>query len=210
MPGMAASSKIFEYINMNKDRFVCHFLEWILPVSKDESLSSYSARLAKNINHQDIILVGVSFGGIIVQELSKLIQVRKVIIISSIKTEKELPKRLRFLKTTRAYKCLPSKQIANRKDYSVFGISKRLKRKIKVYNKYLSVRDQIYLNWAVSRMLTWKNETDLKVTHIHGTKDGVFPIRNIDNCIPIENGGHAMIVVQGRKIGKILETVIDQ
>jgi len=210
MPGMAASSKIFEYISMDKDRFMCHFLEWILPDSKDESLSSYSARLAKNINHQDIILVGVSFGGIIVQELSKLIKARKVIIISSIKTEKELPKRLRFLKTTRAYRWLPARQIANRKDFAVFGINKRLKRKIKLYNKYLSVRDQIYLNWAVYNMLNWKNETDLKVTHIHGTKDGVFPIRNIDNCIPIENGGHAMIVVQGRKIGKILETVIDQ
>lgn len=210
MPGMAASSKIFEYISMDKDRFMCHFLEWILPLSKDESLSSYSARMAKNINHQDIILVGVSFGGIIVQELSKLIKTRKVIIISSIKTEKELPKRLRFLKTTRAYKWLPSRQIANRKDFAVFGINKHLKRKIKLYNKYLSVRDQIYLNWAVYNMLNWKNETDLKVTHIHGTKDGVFPIRNIENCIPIENGGHAMIVVQGRKIGRILETVIDQ
>ena len=37
MPGLGASSKIFERISLPKDKFELHFLEWKIPTSLDET-----------------------------------------------------------------------------------------------------------------------------------------------------------------------------
>jgi len=57
----------------------------------DESLESYAKRLSEHIPKNDeVVLIGVSFGGIIVQEIHKLVNTKKVIIISSVKHCKRL------------------------------------------------------------------------------------------------------------------------
>ncbi|NNK81666.1 MAG: alpha/beta hydrolase, partial [Flavobacteriaceae bacterium] len=95
MPGMAANSKIFEYIDLPKDQFRCHLLEWFLPLEK-ETLQAYAKRMCSNIKHENVVLIGVSFGGILVQEMSRFLRIRKLIIISSVKSREELPRRMRL------------------------------------------------------------------------------------------------------------------
>jgi len=90
MPGMSANPLIFNRIKFSEEKYKIHFLKWIKPVL-NESIESYSKRLLNFIEHKNPILIGVSFGGLIVQEISKLIDVDKVIIISSIKSNTELP-----------------------------------------------------------------------------------------------------------------------
>ena len=58
MPGMAASSTIFEKIKLEGEIFEMHLLEWVLP-NKNESLQDYAKRMAKNIKHDDAVLIGV-------------------------------------------------------------------------------------------------------------------------------------------------------
>ena len=83
MPGMAASPKIFEFIIFPAP-FVIHYLSWI-PPNKNETLSAYALRMCKRVKQPNPILLGVSFGGLLVQEMAKLIVVDKVVIVSSIK-----------------------------------------------------------------------------------------------------------------------------
>ena len=89
MPGMAANPKIFEFIKLPSN-FKVHYLEWQMPY-KNELMSEYALRISRLIKGNNIVLIGVSFGGIIVQEISKIIKSKKVIIISSVKSNKELP-----------------------------------------------------------------------------------------------------------------------
>lgn len=207
MPGLAASSKIFEHIKVTDDRFVLHHLEWIEPDDENEALSHYAAKYVSMITHKLPVLIGVSFGGILVQEIARLIEVRKIIIISSLKNEDELPKRLKYLRKSKIYKLLPSKRLANIDDFSKYSFHPHLKKKGELYNKYMSIRNEKYLNWAVSNMLHWKNNSiGQHVIHIHGTKDEIFPIKHVKNCIPVEGGTHAMIIVKAKKISAILET----
>ena len=63
MPGMAANPSIFEYIDLPKEQFEIHWLEWVIPLNK-ESLSDYAKRMALNVVHENSVLIGVSFGGI--------------------------------------------------------------------------------------------------------------------------------------------------
>ena len=79
MPGMAASPKIFEYLKLPKN-FEIHLLSWIPPL-KDEPLTNYAKRMCQRVVHKNPILLGVSFGGILVQEMAKHIFVKKIIII---------------------------------------------------------------------------------------------------------------------------------
>jgi esterase/lipase len=69
---------------------VIHLLDWIDP-QQNESLQSYASRLCEKITHNNPVLIGVSFGGIIVQEMSRIISCKKVVIISSVKSYKEFP-----------------------------------------------------------------------------------------------------------------------
>ena len=209
MPGLAASSKIFEYIHVADDKFESHYLEWLEPSNKNESLSSYASKYIELIQHEQVVLIGVSFGGILVQEISKLISVRKVIIISSIKSANEMPKRLKFLRGSGAYKFFPTKQIAKIDDFSKYNFHPNLKKKGELYNKYLSIRNEKYLNWALYQALFWSNKSiQTNVIHIHGTKDEIFPIKYVKDCISIEGGTHAMIIIKAKKISAIIEKLL--
>ena len=193
MPGMSANSLIFERIKL-PSKFHSHFLEWIPPI-KSESLKDYSIRLSKSIKHQNPILIGVSFGGLIVQEISEIINVRKVIIISSVKSNKELSNSMKFAKKTKSYKLLPLSWIDDFENLMTFIFGPKIKRRVSLYRKYLSVRDKNYLDWSIDKIVNWERETPIEnVTHIHGTYDLIFPILNLKNYVPVEKGDHAIIL----------------
>lgn len=206
VPGLAANTKIFEYLSLSDEYFELHFLEWLLPVSINESIQDYAQRMCNTIQHKDIILVGVSFGGIMVQEMSKLTSCKKVIIISSLKSNKELPKRLKLAQITGAYKLFPSSLIANIESYERYFFNDYLKKRAELYKIYLSIRDEKYLQWAIYNVLHWQQSEPLKnVIHIHGNDDEVFPAKHIENYIKVENGTHIMILNKAKTISKILE-----
>ncbi len=207
VPGLAANTRIFEFISLPEEHFELIFLDWILPTSVNEPIQDYAKRMCEKIQHKNPILVGVSFGGVMVQEMSKHISSSKVIIISSIKNNQELPNRLKIAQITKAYKLFPSKIISNIEKYEQYFFNDYLKKRAELYKIYLSVRDKTYLQWAIFNVLHWKQtETLPYVTHIHGDDDEIFPLKNIKGAQIIENGTHIMILNKAKTISKILET----
>jgi pimeloyl-ACP methyl ester carboxylesterase len=205
VPGLAASTKIFQYLHFPEDQFELHYLEWLLPVSESEKIDAYSKRMAALVLDENAVLVGVSFGGIIVQEMSKYLKPKKIILISSVKCRAELPKRLKIIQKTWAYKLFPSKSIKNLEDFSAYTFGDFTKKRIKLYKEYLSVSDENYLNWAIYNVLYWKQKKPLKnILHIHGDNDHVFPIKHIKNCIPIKKGRHIMVLNKAKIISNII------
>lgn len=209
VPGMAANSKIYERIVLDKNRFELHFLEWSVPLSKQEPIQAYAKRFSQQITHKDPVLIGVSFGGILVQEISKIIPTKKIVIISSIKSKHELSKRFRLIQKMRIYRLFPAKFIKNLEGYTQFFLDDYQQKKLAVYQKYMSFLDPDYLHWAIYTLLHWQQKRPLKKTiHIQGTNDRVFPIKTIKNCIPIKNGTHAMILTKPSSISKEIEKAL--
>ena len=124
---------------------------------KSESLKDYSMRLSKSIKHQNPILIGVSFGGLIMQEISKIINAKKVIIISSVKSRKELSNSMKFARKTKSYKFLPLSWIDDFENLMTFVFGPKIKRGLSLYRKYLSVRDQKYLDWSIDKIVNWES-----------------------------------------------------
>jgi len=204
MPGMSANSLIFEKIKLSS-KYKLHLLEWIDPL-KNETLKDYSIRFSEIIIHKNPVLVGVSFGGVLVQEISKIIKVHQTIIISSIKSNKELPNSMKMVKLTKSYKLLPVKWLNDFESLITFVLGPRINRRVELYRKYLSVRDRNYLSWAIKELIEWdQDESTDNVIHIHGTKDMIFPAIYLKNYIPLPNGDHAMILKKADWINKFLE-----
>ena len=209
VPGLAASTDIFEYLVLPSERFEIHYLDWIIPESQDESISSYAKRMCDRISQPDPVLIGVSFGGIMVQEMSKIIKNKKTIIISSVKSKNELPKRFRVAKATKAYKLFPTKAVTNLEKFAHYAFGDSIKKRVNMYRKYLSMRDKNYLPWAIYNVIHWRQEEPLSnIIHIHGNKDGVFPIKHIHNCNVIEGGSHVMILNKAQQISNLLVALI--
>jgi pimeloyl-ACP methyl ester carboxylesterase len=209
VPGLAASPAIFERIKLPEDQFETILLEWKLPI-KGESVIAYTKRLAEEVTLPNPVLIGVSFGGIIVQEMSKLIPVRKVIIISSAKCNAEFPKRMRFAKFTKAYKLIPTGMVNNIEKLTHFTLAgKKVNDRLKLYEKYLGVRDKSYLDWALEKVITWDRKVpDDKVVHIHGDADEIFPCKYLHNFIPVPGGTHIMIINKYKWLNENLPKII--
>ncbi len=205
VPGLAASIAIFEYLELPEELFEIHYLDWLVPKSQDEPLNDYAKRMCNRIAHKNPVLVGVSFGGFMVQEMGKIIDTKKIFLISSVKTKDELPKRLRIAKATKAYKLFPTKTIINIESFAKYAFGNVAQKRIDLYRKYLSMRDETYLPWAVYNVLHWQQETILpNIVHIHGDADGVFPIKHIKDCIIIKGGTHVMILNKAKQISELL------
>jgi esterase/lipase len=206
MPGLAAGPEIFENIELSPTLYELHFLKWLKPLSINETIANYAMRMSEEIKHKKPVLVGVSFGGIIVQEMSKFMETKKIIIISSVKSKNELPKRFKIAAKSKIYKLFPTKIVTNFENYAKFFVGKTLEKKAKLYKKYLSERNKEYLKWSIHNAIHWNQENPLEnIIHIHGTKDEIFPIKSIQNCIKIENGNHSMIIIKAKQISKIID-----
>lgn len=195
VPGMAASPLIFDYIKLPADRFEVRVLEWIMPIEK-ESLKDYSKRLALGIKHDNPVVIGVSMGGLVVQEIAKVIQVRKVIIISSVKCNAEFPRRMRVAKIMKLYRFFPTRMMQNVDRINrYFPPGNRIKKRLELYEKFLAVRDKKYLDWAFEKIIEWdRAKPEVDVIHIHGTDDMVFPAKYLKDYIPVKGGTHIMIL----------------
>ncbi len=210
MPGLAASPTIFENIHLPGDTFECFYLEWLLPESVNEPLSAYAARMAKDIKHNNAVLIGVSFGGVLVQEMAKLVNVRKVIIISSVRCNAEFPRRMVFAKRTHIYNIFPTGMMQNIEWLARFSVgNSKLAKRVKLYEKFLAVRDKKYLDWAFKSIINWDCETpNMEVIHIHGDEDEVFPPKYLTSFIPVPGGTHIMVLNKAKWLNEHLPELI--
>ncbi len=208
MPGMAANSRIFKNIRLPEDRFQVHLLEWFVP-DKGMTLTDYAKKMNERVREKDPVLVGVSFGGMLVQEMARHIRVRKVIIISSVKMKSEMPRRLIFAKYTRIHKLLPTGLVNNLDLLAKYAFGETVTQRIDLYREYLDVKDKYYLDWAIDQIVNWsQNHCDPEVIHIHGEKDAVFPRQYIKECIQVKNGTHTMIIHRYKWFNERLPAII--
>lgn len=209
MPGLAASPTIFERIQLPTDLFEMHLLEWEIPFEQ-ESLQAYAKRMAQKVTHENVVLVGVSFGGILVQEMKAFLQPKKVIIISSVKANTEFPRRFKIAKTTKAYKLIPTQLFENVESLMKFSFgSSIIKQRLVLYEKFLAVRNKHYLDWSIEQIINWKRRyIDSEIVHIHGDADEVFPPKYIKEFIPVKGGTHIMILTKYKWLNENLPKII--
>jgi pimeloyl-ACP methyl ester carboxylesterase len=177
----------------------------------NESIVDYALRFCGEVKHENAVLIGVSFGGIIAQEMSLVCQFKKIIIISSVKNRDELPLHLQLAGKTKAYKLVPTSLFAQNIDLlSKFAFNKTIVKRLDLYKLYLSITDKRYLDWAIEQVVLWEQTAyDPNLVHIHGDLDTIFPIDNIKDCIVVKGGTHVMILNKYRWLNENLPKLIN-
>ncbi|UEG48762.1 alpha/beta hydrolase [Ferruginibacter lapsinanis] len=204
--GLGADERVFQKLDFAG--LSVTFIKWITP-QKNESIENYATRLLSQIKTTKPILIGLSFGGMMAIEVAKQIDTEKVIVIASAKTKKEIPYYYRVAGQLKIHTLLPTSIlkkpnfIANWFFGAIGSFDKHLLKII------LRDTDPVFLNWAIDKVVRWKNKTKLKnLIHIHGTADRLLPVRFIHCDFKINNAGHFMTLNNAEELNKLIRELL--
>lgn len=202
IPGMCASTAIYERIQW-PSHWDVHYLSWHMP-QINETLASYVSSLSKQIKAENPILVGVSLGGVMAQEIARTREVQKLILISTVTHSNQKSKFQKFCSYIPIHRLFlrPYVWFINRMVAKPVGTF--FKRAVPLINTYLPYRDFRYVNWALNTFIEWKSKPNtIPLLHLHGTRDQFFPIKGMDkNCIIVQDGTHAMVLTKASTISE--------
>lgn len=203
--GLGADHRVFQFLNL--DGFRVNYIEWLHPAKK-ETMQQYAERLAEQIDAENPVLVGLSFGGMMAVEVAKHISTEKLILISSAKTRNEIPPYFRLAGKLKLNKfnisALTKKP--NKLAFRMMGAETQQEKQL--MRNILSDTDPVFFKWAIEKVVTWKNETIHKnITHIHGDNDLLLPYRYVKADITIRGGTHLMTVQNAAEISQWIKKI---
>ncbi len=203
--GLGVDKRVFDNIDFNNMNI--EFVDWIQPL-ENESLKNYAKRISLKIDSENPTIIGLSFGGILAVEISKILKTKKLILIASAKNKTELPKIYQFAGILKLNKLLPSSLLKSQNFVTnwMFGIKTKSDKQL--LKAILKETDSKFLSWAINEILNWKSEQNPKnYFHIHGNKDRIIPIKNVKANYIIDKGGHFMTVNKAKEIEKIIKSI---
>ncbi len=205
--GLGADEKAFAKLYIEGYRL--QVIQWKQP-QKNESLEAYAGRMREEINEPDPVLMGLSFGGMVSIEIAKQISVKKVILISSIKSADELPFWMKAVAKLKLNKIVPV-----RSNYTLTGF---------IQNYFLGIRtaeekdlvaqsrrkaNTQYIQWSVDKIVNWTNRWHPPVIiHIHGDSDTMFPVKYIHADYVVRHGGHFMIMNKAPEVSELIQKAL--
>ncbi|MEO7305919.1 MAG: alpha/beta hydrolase [Ferruginibacter sp.] len=206
--GLGADERAFSKLKI--DGYTLQVIPWLMP-EPAESLPKYAERMRAGIREENPILMGLSFGGMVCTEIAKQIPVKKIILISSIKSSKEIPWWMKMVATLKLNKIVPLKSskltqpIQNR----MLGVqTDEEKTLVACFRRDV---DLPYTTWAVNQAINWKNDWQHPDTcHIHGDNDHMFPIKNIKPTFIIKKAGHFMIMNRAAEVSNCINSVLQE
>lgn len=195
--GLGADERVFKFLKLDSNVVV---LKWITPIV-NESISSYANRLMNQIDDtQEFGLLGVSFGGIVALEISKISKPTKLILISSVEIHEHLPSLYIALGRTKILNLIPNRYIKPPSFLLryLFGAKNK-----KLLNEIIGDTDPAFIRWALDVILNWCNvANNIKPIRIHGDKDKLIPLKG--DAIKVANAGHFMIVDNATEISELI------
>ncbi len=201
IPGLGADARMFQLLKLDASRFKMVILEWLTP-HPNESLAAYARRMATQIktDNQPVLLVGVSFGGMIAVEISKILKLACLILISSIKTHNELPGYLRFPGQLGIHQYLPLQWAKKLPWFYNWVFGARTPTEKKLLDQIIQDADIPFVKWAFTAIVNWRNQTPIpNLIHLHGNQDRIFPLDYIKEPV-IYPGTHLIIFSAAKEI----------
>jgi len=205
--GLGADSKAFYKIKLPRG-YQPVYLDWIAPEA-DESLSDYAKRFSQSINQdEEFALVGLSFGGMLASELAKIVSPKKLIIISSLSSYKELPWYFKLAGKLGLHKIISPSLYKQATIMNRFMGAGNKEMKSIVYN-YVNNIDPAFIRWSLNVIVHWSHTERLSdLVHIHGSNDHLLPYRYVKADYLVKNGGHLMVMNRADEVNSILQKVL--
>ena len=202
LPGLGADGRMFSSLRSSLPQLVTP--PWIEPL-RGETVAEYARRFAVVIDPgRPCFLGGASFGGVVAQEVAAILpNVRACFVIGSIRSDKSRPWRIRILRAvTPLVGVLPTLSPV------VLGLLGRWVRPpTRGVLTQLAQADAKFLRWGAQAILKWKPSPDVanvRVYHVHGDRDRVFPIPLTDPDHIVTGAGHLIAITHSKEVTEYL------
>jgi len=205
--GLGADKRVFNRIKL-PGGYRAVYLDWIDPLP-NEKFSDYAKRFSRLIEPgEDFILVGLSFGGMLVSELAKTLAPKKTIIISSVSCHKELPWYFKLAGKFNLQKII-SPSIYKRATLINRFMGPGDKEMKNIVCDYVRRTKPEFIRWSLNEILNWdQTQRPPGLIHIHGSNDHLLPCRYTRADFVVQKGGHLMVLNMAGEVNRILEEVL--
>jgi len=206
--GLGADERAFQKIILPQTYTAIH-LKWIEP-HPNEKIVDYGLRLCAPIDKtQTYILIGLSFGGMIVSELTDILKPTKSIIISSVSNRHELPWYFKFCGKIRLYQALPYRLMKHTNFFAFWLFGIKTSEEKNLLRQIFRDTDLTFLSWAIKSITTWEKESKpINLIHIHGENDHIFPLKNVHPTEIVKKGGHFMVFSLPEEMNELLKKAL--
>lgn len=202
--GLGADKRAFDKLDFVEE-YNASYIPWLSPQQKKEDVASYAKRMAKSITGDNPIIVGLSFGGIIAMEIAKLIEVKKVILISSCKTKNELPPQIKMAGSFGLDALVPVALVKKSKPLVYKFLGTHTPEEKEIASDFIDQLDADYLSWSMRTISHWKNtEIACPVFHLHGDRDLLLQSSFLEADHVIKGGNHFMLYNKAEIINPLL------
>ena len=207
IPGLGLDHRLFGKLSISGVEL--KFLDYIEP-SYNESITDYAKRLSKKIEDSNFSIMGMSLGGILAIEISRIKKVESLFLISTVKNKSEVPSIFKYMdmlptKNKTASKLALDASVAFKPYYDKSDAAGS-----KLFDSMIRSASVELLAWGVQQLSNWsyKEELNCPFYHLHGTADLIFPIKNIDKAETIKGATHYMLYNNAKDVSKRIEARI--
>jgi len=210
IPGLGANEMAFEKIgDLGFEKIN---IKWI-DNNENESLNQYAHRLIDIYKIDEIDIVsGLSFGGLLAQEIARILNQKEVILISSFRDIYDLRYVYRLGLRSGLYKLAPSFRVPIVDEIVAYNLNSENQDSKPILKQMLEETNYELLNWSLQKIaeLPLKSNEDFIAHNIIGNKDKILKTWKNDQTIIINEGSHFMVYEQAEEVTRAIKRITCQ
>jgi pimeloyl-ACP methyl ester carboxylesterase len=210
LPGLGADHRLFGRLEL--PGHALHYLDRP-EVPAGSTMADIARLLASRVNAQvPHALVGVSMGGMEAQELAALTHPRKVVLISSWKGPQEMPAHLKLLRGTHPERLLSKIFMQGSLPVIRWQMGVEKPDEVQLLDSFLQMTSLEQLRVQISACLHWEGPAQPVpgLVHLHGDRDRLMPLSNIQGAQIVKGGGHFMVFSHGAEVSALVAKALEE
>lgn len=212
LPGMGAMADLYSAQSASFPQLVIP--PWI-PAKSGESLADYARRMASAVDPGGPCIVGgTSFGGFVAVEMTRyLADCRGCVLISSVRSPRFLPRRIRWLRVASPFFAPWSYRFAVAATPVLSrAITPLVRPAVTRFLRHVAKSDSEFLRWATYATLRWTDAgaQTVPIRHIHGASDLTLPPGGIGADEVVAGAGHLLVMTHASAVNAFIGRAIDQ
>lgn len=204
IPGLGADHRIFDKLLVDVPNRYAH--DWPI-MATGSSLRHYAEAIAERIDaKRPHVLIGMSMGGMVVQEMASITKPKHVVIISSWKGPQEMPLPIRSLRGTHPERVLTKEVLRRLMPMIRWQMGASGKEESALLDSFMAANTIELLKVQVSAVLDWKGPAAAVegLLHIHGDQDRLMPLVSIHDAEVVPGGTHFMVYSKAEEVQAII------
>lgn len=208
LPGLGADRRLFGKLDTGAHQL--HYIDWP-EMPGGSTLADYAQKLSPLVDaSRPHVLIGVSMGGMVAQEMAAMTAPRAVVIISSWKGPDEMPRPLRMMRGVHPERSLSSTLIKHTLPLIHWQMGVEAPEDVALFDELVAVHSVEQLKTQINACIQWNGPAAPVegLVHIHGDHDRLMPIALVKNAVVIPEGTHFMVYSKAKEVGDAVKAAL--